>query len=71
MPVLEPVVASNLTSLGLVNNSITAIQYNYFLHFTRLSILNIQYNRLTELGEFSLTGLVSLTTLNLAFNRFT
>ena len=62
-------VCDTLTSLVLMNNSISEIPDFYFLNCTKLVNLNLEINLIESLGENSLRGLVSITRLSFFRNK--
>uniref|UniRef100_A0A131YI75 Relaxin family peptide receptor 2 n=1 Tax=Rhipicephalus appendiculatus TaxID=34631 RepID=A0A131YI75_RHIAP len=59
----------NLTHLWLDGNDIESLQPRAFSHLSRLQVLSLTRNKLVRLSAHDFTGLVSLRTLNLAYNK--
>ncbi|XP_075751929.1 uncharacterized protein LOC142817881 [Rhipicephalus microplus] len=59
----------NLTHLWLDGNDIESVQPRAFSHLSRLQVLSLTRNKLVRLSANDFTGLVSLRTLNLAYNK--
>ncbi|XP_075751926.1 uncharacterized protein LOC142817880 isoform X2 [Rhipicephalus microplus] len=59
----------NLTHLWLDGNDIESVQPRAFSHLGRLQVLSLTRNKLVRLSAHDFTGLVSLRTLNLAYNK--
>ncbi|BFZ21914.1 hypothetical protein BsWGS_24953 [Bradybaena similaris] len=62
------IIATSLTHLYLVNNSIGTVKHSYIPHNCKLSVLDLSFNRLTSIDANTLGKCNHLQILNLSYN---